>query len=205
MPSLFLTCAVDVLYPAAGRAAVRVLEALGGRVRFPEDQTCCGQPWINSGDPGVGRRLAERYLRTFETAEAVVCLSSSCADTVRSQYPRLFEGSPGLRERVEALGAKTYEFCEYLHSVLGVGELPAHPEPRSTTYHGSCRTLRGVGLKGVAEGYLRQMLGDAFVPLPDLESCCGFGGTFSVKLPEISGRLMADKLRAIDSTGAEVV
>lgn len=205
MPSVFLTCAVDVLYPSAGRAAVRVLEALGGRVAFPEAQTCCGQPWINSGDPSAGRRLALGFLRTFEAAEAVVCLSSSCAETVRSQYPKLFEEEPALEPRFAALSEKTFELCEYVYKVLGVRELPLHPAPSPTTYHGSCRTLRGIGLRSEPQEYLRQMLGSAFVPLEDLESCCGFGGTFSVKLPEISARLMANKLRAIEATGARVV
>jgi L-lactate dehydrogenase complex protein LldE len=205
MPSLFLTCAVDTLYPDAGRAAVRVLEALGGRVAFPEAQTCCGQPWINSGDPESGRRLAERFVKAFESADAVVCLSSSCADTVRSQYPRLFGASPALSARAEAVASKTYEFCEYLHKVLGVREFPRLPRPAPTTYHASCRTLRGIGLRGVAEEYLRQLVGEAFVPLSDLESCCGFGGTFSLKLPEISGKLMRNKLAAIQATGARTV
>ena len=98
--------------------------------------------------------------------------------------------------------AGTYEFCEFLHRVVGVKKFPQHPKPAGTTYHSSCRTLRGIGLRGIAEEYLAQMLGADFVLLPENETCCGFGGSFSVKLPEVSGRLLADKLKNITATGA---
>lgn len=203
--SLFITCTADTLYPSTARAAVKVLEALGVPVEFPSLQTCCGQPWLNSGYLDGARRLARHFLDVFEDAEEVVVLSSSCADTVRNHFAELFSESPALRERMEGIGRRTYEFCEYLHNVLGLQTLRPHPRPRRTTYHSSCRTLRGIGLHGVAERYLAQMLGDDFVPLPENETCCGFGGSFSVKLPEISGRLMADKLHNIVSTGASQV
>lgn len=203
--SFFLTCTVDLLYPSAARACVGVLEALGVEVEFPEDQTCCGQPWLNTGHADEAKHLALRFLSTFEGAEGVVGPSSSCIDTVRNVYPTLFAESDPLRARVEALGARCYEFCEYLHRVLAVRDLPRHPAPRRTTYHSSCRTLRGIELRGVAEHYLAQTLGEAFVPLAEADSCCGFGGSFSVKLPEISGKLMADKLRHVVATGADDV
>lgn len=203
--SLFLTCTAEALYPSAGRACVHVLESLGVRVDFPQNQTCCGQPWLNTGHVDGARLLARRYLEVFEKADAVVAPSASCIDTIRNQYGELFPDSPYLRSRLEALGKRTYEFCEYLHRVLGIEKLPVHPEPVRTTYHSSCRTLRGIGLQGVPERYLEAMLGESFVPLPESATCCGFGGSFSVKLPEISGRLMADKLRNIQSTGASVV
>ncbi len=200
--SLLLTCTADLLYPASGRACVEVLEALGVEVNFPQLQTCCGQPWLNTGHREGARRLALHFLEVFEQAETVVALSSSCADTVRNHYAELFPGSPALRERLEALGNRTYEFCEFLHKVLGVKEIAVHPRSARTTYHSSCRTLRGVGLHGVAEGYLAQMFGGDFVPLAENETCCGFGGSFSIKLPEISGRLLAGKLKNIEATGA---
>jgi len=103
------------------------------------------------------------------------------------------------------MGHRTYEFCEFLHGVLGLNNIPAHPRSARTTYHSSCRTLRGIGLNGIAEGYLGQMFGDDFVPLAENETCCGFGGSFSIKLPEISGQLLADKLRNITATGASQV
>jgi L-lactate dehydrogenase complex protein LldE len=203
--SLFLTCSADLLYPTAARACVRVLESLGLAVDFPEGQTCCGQPWINTGQVAEARRLALRFLEVFETAEAVVAPSSSCVDTVRNLYPELFSDSPDLARRAAAVSGRTYELCEFLHRVLGLEDLPKLRQPARTTYHSSCRTLRGIRLQGVAEAYLEKMLGDAFVPLPEADTCCGFGGSFSVKLPEISGRLLADKLRNIAATGASTV
>lgn len=203
--SLLLTCTADLLYPSSARACVNVLEALGVEVNFPPLQTCCGQPWLNTGCRQGARRLALHFLEVFENSDAVVALSSSCADTVRNNYAQLFPDSPTLRERLAALGQRTYEFCEYLHRVLGLNTVPAHPESVRTTYHSSCRTLRGVRLHGVAEGYLKQMFGDSFVTLPENETCCGFGGSFSIKLPEISGRLLADKLQNIAATGASQV
>lgn len=203
--SLFLTCTADLLYPASARACVKVLESFGAEVVFPRLQTCCGQPWLNTGSPEGAKRLALHFLDVFEEAETVVAISSSCADTVRNRYADLFPDSPALRDRFKALGLRTYEFCQFLHLVLGVKQIPSHPRPCRTTYHSSCRTLRGIGLRGVAEEYLKQMLGGDFVPLPQNETCCGFGGSFSVKLPEVSGRLLEDKLKNISSTGASRV
>ncbi|MEN6438704.1 MAG: (Fe-S)-binding protein [Syntrophobacter sp.] len=203
--SLFLTCTADLLYPASALACVRVLEALGVEVDFPRLQTCCGQPWLNTGHPDGARRLALHFLEIFENADTVVAISSSCADTVRNHYADLFPDSPELRYRMEAVGKRTFEFCEYLYKILKLRSIPAHPRSCATTYHSSCRTLRGIGLRGVAEGYLARMFGDDFIPLSESETCCGFGGSFSIKLPEISGRLMADKLRNIEATGASQV
>lgn len=203
--ALFLTCAVDALYPSVGLDAAGVLERLGVEVVFRNEQTCCGQPWINSGDPENGRRHALAFLATHEKEEAVVMLSSSCADTVRNAYPALFDDDPALCARFRALAGRTWEFCEYIHKVLGVEQFPAHPSPGPVTYHSSCRTLRGTGLRGVVEKYLEAMMGAHFVPLPENDRCCGFGGSFSVKFPELSGRIMEDKLRNIASTGARTV
>jgi L-lactate dehydrogenase complex protein LldE len=203
--SLFLTCSADTLYPRVGRAAVRVLENYGVDVDFPAEQTCCGQPWLNTGDTKNAKALAMNFLNVFGQAEAIVAPSSSCVDTVRNRYPPLFNGEPRLQDRFRELAAKTYEICEYLHRILEIPALPPHPEPTRTTYHSSCRTLRGIGLSGVAESYLKQMLGDNFVALPDADTCCGFGGSFSVKFPEVSGKMMAEKLGNIVLTGCSTV
>jgi L-lactate dehydrogenase complex protein LldE len=203
--SLFLTCSADALYPSVGRATVRLLESYGVDVDFPAEQTCCGQPWLNTGDTKTAKVQALNFLNVFEHAEAIVAPSSSCVDTVRNRYLPLFNGEPQLQDRFRELAAKTYELCEYLHQILDIPTLPPHPEPTRTTYHSSCRTLRGIGLSGVAENYLLQMLGDHFVALPDAATCCGFGGSFSVKFPEVSGKMMADKLENIVLTGATTV
>lgn len=202
---LFLTCSADALYPGVGRAAVRVLENYGVDVDFPAEQTCCGQPWLNTGGTKSARTMALNFLKVFERAEAIVAPSSSCVDTVRNRYLPLFPEEPQLQSRFRELTSKTYELCEYLHRILNIPTLPPHPAPTRTTYHASCRTLRGIGLRGVAENYLQQMLGDNFVPLPDADVCCGFGGSFSVKFPEVSGQMMADKLGNIVLTGASTV
>jgi len=205
--ALFLTCSADLLYPSAGRAAVRALEALGVGVDFPEGQTCCGQAWVNAGDGDAARGAALHFLRVFEGAEAVVAPSASCVDTVRNLYPELFADDRALRGRFEGLGRRTFEVCEFLHRELGLTGLPRLPDRAPTTYHASCRTLRGLGFSGPPEAWLREMLGEAFVPLPPDAApvCCGFGGTFSVKLPEVSGRMLDDKLAALRATGARVV
>ncbi len=202
--ALFLTCSAETLYPAVGRACVTVLEAAGFEVAFPAGQTCCGQKWFNSNEPAEARILARHFLEVFEDSPAIVAPSSSCVDTVRNGYPELFTDDPALHKRFVALGSKTFEFCEFLDKA-GIRQLPALPAPVLTTYHSTCRTLRGIGLVGVAEKYLQQLCGDKFVPLPNADTCCGFGGTFSVKLPEVSGQLLHDKLDAIVATRAEVV
>lgn len=203
--ALFLTCSAEALYPSVGVHVVRVLKKLGVSVSFPESQSCCGQPWLNSGDVKSARSLALKFLAEFEEAEAVVSPSSSCVDTIRNRYMPLFSEEPALAGRFAALGGRTYEFCEYLYKVMGVESFPALPSPVRTTYHSSCRTLRGVGLKGIAERYLVSMVGDSFVELPEADTCCGFGGSFSVKFPEVSGKMMDDKLKCIQSTGAKTV
>ncbi|MDW7710668.1 MAG: (Fe-S)-binding protein [Deferrisomatales bacterium] len=205
--SLFLTCSADLLYPEAGRAAVRALEAFGVAVDFPSGQTCCGQAWANAGQPEAAKGPALHFLDIFAESHAVVAPSASCVDTIRNTFPVLFEDDPGLAARFRDLGGRTFEVCEYLHRVVGVTQLPRLPRPPAVTYHSSCRTLRGLGFRDVPEAWLRCLAGEAFRPLPphQAQACCGFGGTFSVKLPEISGRLMEEKLRALVSTGAERV
>ncbi len=202
--SLFLTCSAEALYPSAGRAVVSVLEAAGFRVDFPAEQTCCGQKWVNCNEVSEAKRVALHFLKVFESSAAIVAPSSSCVSTVRNNYPQLFADNPQLHARFVALAAKTFEFCEFLNKA-GVRELPAHPRQMRVTYHSSCQTLRGIGLRGVAEEYLTQLFGTNYIDLPEKDTCCGFGGTFSVKLPEISGQLLEDKLDNIFSTEAEVL
>lgn len=200
--SLFITCSADLLYPNVPIAAVRVLEALGVEIDFRKEQTCCGQPFLNTGDLTGARRQALHFAETFADAQTVVAVSASCVDTIRNRYPALFPEGGREREAVLSASGKILEFTEFISTLLPPEKTPQLTDGIRTTYHSSCRTLRGLGLRGTVERYLTAMLGENFLPLPDAETCCGFGGTFSVKLPEVSEKMMADKLAAIESTRA---
>ncbi len=203
--ALFVTCLTDQYHPQAGVAVVEVLERLGCRVSFPSRQTCCGQPFFNNGFPDEARRLARRMISVFETAEHVVTPSGSCAATVREAYPRLLGEEAEWSERARRLAGKTYEFVEFLTRVLRV-DLRARGARRDgrVTYHYSCH-LRGLGVKDEAVDLLEAIEGLEHVPLERREQCCGFGGTFCLKYPWISGPLAREKAQAIRDTGAPVV
>lgn len=200
--SLFITCLGDSFYPRAGIAAVRVLERLGYKVDFPAEQTCCGQPMYNNGFRDEARPLARRMIEVFRPSEAVVTNSGSCAAMIRDYYPGLFEGEPAAQERARQLAAKTFEFAEFLVKVARV-DLRAVAARRAerVTYHYSCH-LRGIGVTDEAEQVLRQIGGLEYVPLAMPEQCCGFGGTFATKYPDISGAMVRDKVGQIRATGA---
>ena len=195
--ALFVTCLVDQAAPDTGRAAVRLLEAAGCPVAFPAGQTCCGQPAFNSGCPDDARRLARHFADEFESADAIVAPSGSCAAMVRRHYPTLFDGAE--RARFEAISAKTYELTEYLVDVLGRPDLGAHADG-PVTYHASCHLLRELGVADAPRAVL-DGAGVEVVDLADPERCCGFGGTFSVLQPEISVAMADDKLDQAVATG----
>lgn len=204
--SLFVTCLTDTFYPRTGIAVVKVLEKLGCTVDFPEAQTCCGQPMWNNGFHDETRTLAKRMIEVFEASEYVVTPSGSCAAMVRDYYAEAFEasGEHAWHDRAERLAAKTYEFVEFLVKVLkadlaGLGA----SWPEKVTYHYSCH-LRGIGVTDEAVRVLRQIGGIDYQPLPKMDQCCGFGGTFAMKYPAISGTMVRDKVECIRSTGAPV-
>jgi L-lactate dehydrogenase complex protein LldE len=202
---LFATCLVEALRPRTGLAVVRVLERLGLRVELPEGQTCCGQPAFNSGSWDDARAMARHTLDVLDRSEApVVVPSGSCADMIRHRYPELLKGSGALEEKARRVAGRTYEFSQLVTDVLGRDSVPGR-RPGRVTYHPSCHLLRGLGVK---EGPARLLAGVAeadVVPLPDAEECCGFGGLFAVKMSEISGRMLARKLDAVERTGAQAV
>ena len=198
--SLMITCLGDALYPSVGVAAVKVLEALGVEVDFPAGQVCCGQPAFNSGYRDEARTSARAYLRAFAGSEHVVSISGSCAAMVREHYPVLFEGRPE-HEAARALARRTYEFSQFLVDVLGVTDLPVR-YPARATFHHSCHTRRLLGVVDQPERLLGMIDGLECVPLPRAEECCGFGGTFSVKMPHISSSLVDDKVDHVLETGA---
>jgi L-lactate dehydrogenase complex protein LldE len=198
-----ITCLGDALYPSVGVAAVKVLRSLGVEVDFPSAQVCCGQPAFNSGYRDEARTSARAYLRAFAGSEHVVSISGSCAAMVRRHYPVLFEGRPE-EAAARALAGRTYEFTQFLIDVLGVTELPAGYPARATLHH-SCHTQRLLGVKEQPERLLAMVDGLEYVRLPRAEECCGFGGTFSVKMPVISSSLVDDKVDHVLETEADLL
>jgi L-lactate dehydrogenase complex protein LldE len=198
-----VTCLGDALFPHVGVAAVQVLEALGVEVDFPAGQTCCGQPAFNSGYRDSARRSARAYLRAFADSEQVVSISGSCAAMVRDHYPTLFAGRPE-ETAARQLAGRTFEFSQFLCDVLGVESLPvAHAG--TVTLHHSCHTRRMLGVAEQPERLLGMVGGLEYVPLPRAQDCCGFGGTFSVKMPAISAAMVDKKVDHVLETGADLL
>ncbi|MFA4965433.1 MAG: (Fe-S)-binding protein [Thermoleophilia bacterium] len=201
--SLMVTCLGDALFPRVGVAAVHVLEALGVTVDFPAGQTCCGQPAFNSGYRDSARRSARAFLRAFAGSERVVSISGSCAAMVREHYPLLFSGEPE-EAAARALAARTYEFSEFLVDVLQIDRLPVRCSGKVTLHH-SCHTRRMLGIVEQPERLLGMVEGLEYVPLPRSQDCCGFGGTFAVKMPEISAAMVDEKVDHVLASGAELL
>jgi L-lactate dehydrogenase complex protein LldE len=203
---LFVTCLTDTLFPGTGRAVVTVLERLGHRVDFPAAQACCGQMHFNTGYRREAVPMVRGMVAAFGGYEAVVCPSASCAAMVREYYPALaFEaGDAALAGAVAEIVPRTWELSEYLTGVLGVTDVGAY-FPHRVTYHPSCHSLRMLAVGDAPLRLLRAVRGLDLADLPDAESCCGFGGTFAVKNPDVSAAICADKVAAIRQTGAEVV
>ena len=202
--SLFVTCLVDLLYPEVGEASVALLERAGVAVDVPMGQTCCGQPPFNSGFHDDARRLARTMLDAFEDAEAVVSPSGSCTAMVRSYYPHLFRGDRD-EARAEALAAKTFELTEYLVDVAGVDRVDGAEWRGRLTYHDSCHGLRELGLTGQGRQLITSVDGVELVEMARPDMCCGFGGTFSVRLPDVATAMADDKIAQTEATDAALV
>lgn len=203
--SLFITCLTDTLFPEVGRAVVDVLERLGVEIDFPVEQTCCGQMHFNTGYARETIPLVRRFVRTFAASEVVVSPSASCVAMVRTSYPRVAElaGDDALAAEIDALAPRVLELSELLVDRLGVEDVGAR-FPHRVTYHPACHGLRLLELGGRPLRLLRAVHGIDLVDLPEAEQCCGFGGTFSIKNADTSVAMLADKVRAILDTGAEV-
>jgi L-lactate dehydrogenase complex protein LldE len=197
--ALFVTCVVDQLAPEVGMGAVRLLEAAGVTVEFPEAQTCCGQPACNAGEPEAAARLARHFLDVFEPFDAVVAPSGSCVAMVHHWYERLLTGHDV--QRAHDLAAKTYELTSFLVDELGVDDVGARVETK-VTVHDACHGLRNLGVRE-APRQLLEAAGATIIELEEPETCCGFGGTFSVKHGEIAAPLADDKLDHAAATGAD--
>jgi L-lactate dehydrogenase complex protein LldE len=202
--TLFIQCIIDGIYPEVGFAVARIFEKLGIEVKCPAEQTCCGQPAFNSGYRKEAKRAAEHFIDVFGDAEAIVCPSGSCVNMVRNHYPELFRDDARLLERAKGIGTKTFELTEYLVDVLKVEDLGSRYDGR-ITYHDSCHLMRGIGVKEQPRKLIRKIRGAEFVEMNDSDRCCGFGGAFSVKYPEISAAILEDKIKNIISSNADVV
>jgi L-lactate dehydrogenase complex protein LldE len=202
--SLFVTCLVDQFFPEVGMSVVAVLRKLGVEVDFPAEQTCCGQPAFNSGFSGEARKLAKRFIEIFEKSEYVVAPSGSCSSMVRVFYPELFAKDPDWHKRAESLASRTYEFTEFLVNVLKVEDVGGAYHGK-VALHQSCHLLRELNVKTEPQCLLRAVKGIELVDLERAETCCGFGGLFSIKYPHISGSVLQDKLESIEKSGADVV
>lgn len=195
--ALFITCLNDLLFPDVGEAVVHLLRRHGCQVEFPEGQTCCGQPAFNAGFQDEARRMAAHWLKTFQGAEYIVTPSGSCAAMIRSHYPSLL---PEARE----LASRTYEFCEFMVDVLGLTDIGAE-FPARATYHHSCHMKRDLKLVDQPLTLLQHVKGLELVSQPHEDLCCGFGGTFAVKMAGISEAMVTEKAACVTATGAEVL
>ena len=201
---LFVTCLADLFRPSVGFAAVKLLEDAGCAVGVPAAQTCCGQPAYNSGDSGDARAIARRTIEAFESFDHVVAPSGSCAGMLREHYPRLFPTGADWRARARSLADRTHELTSFLADVLGVRDVGARFEAHAT-YHDSCSGLREMKVRDQPRTLLASVGGLELTEMRDSGTCCGFGGTFCVKYPEISTRLVDEKCGNVRETGAEVL
>jgi L-lactate dehydrogenase complex protein LldE len=202
--TLFIQCLVDVMYPEVGEAMLNIFRKLDIAVDCPVDQTCCGQPAFNSGYHRQARVAARKFIRLFEDAQSIVCPSGSCVHMVRHHYPELFRDDPAWLRRAESIRDKTFELTEYLVDVLGVEDLDARFDGK-LTYHDSCHPLRGLGIMDQPRRLISKVGGAEFIEMQNSDQCCGFGGAFAVKYPEISTAMVEDKVKNIIATGADAV
>ncbi|MGC2619914.1 MAG: (Fe-S)-binding protein [Acidobacteriaceae bacterium] len=204
--SLFITCYNDTLFPATGQAVVRLLERIGHTIDFPLEQTCCGQMHYNTGYQREALPLLRRFVEIFRDAEAICIPSSSCVAMMRDHYPKMAaeQNDPTLIRAVDELLPRVFEFTELLVNRLRVEDVGA-VFPHRVTYHASCHSQRSLHLGNLPLRLLRKVRGIELVDLPNIDRCCGFGGTFSIKMPDVSEAMLADKMKDVEETRAEVI
>jgi L-lactate dehydrogenase complex protein LldE len=201
---LFGTCLVDTFFPEVGEATVRLLRRFGATPVFPKGQTCCGQPAFNAGYDGAARAAARHFLSVFDGDEPIVTPSGSCAAMVRHHYPDLFRDEPNRLAMAKRMGERVYELSQFLVHVVKAHEAGLRGKGK-VTYHASCHLTRSLGVREEPLTLLGSLKGATLVPMPDAGRCCGFGGTFMAKLPEISCALAEEKAASIEATGADTV
>ncbi|BFH13080.1 (Fe-S)-binding protein [Paenibacillus melissococcoides] len=202
--SLFVTCLADTCFPDVAESTVRLLHRLGCDVDFPRLQTCCGQPAFNSGYHDDAREVARQWLRAFEHSDYIVTPSGSCAGMACHYYGDLFREEPAWQARAERAAQRTYELSQFIVKVLRRTDVGAAYEG-TATYHPSCHGMRLLGIGDEPMTLLRHVKGLKLVDLPHQEDCCGFGGTFAVKMPEMSGAMVTEKAEHVVSTQAEIL
>lgn len=202
--ALFVTCLADLMKPGVAFAALRLLEHGGCTVEVPRTQTCCGQPAYNSGDRATAIALARKALDEFEGFDYVVAPSGSCGGMVRAHYPELFRDDPATLKRIEGLASRTYELTDFLVNVLKLDSVPGDFKG-TVTYHDSCSGLRELNVKAQPRALLAKLPGVTLAEMNEAETCCGFGGTFSLKNADVSVAMGTDKVRAVLDTQAEYV
>jgi L-lactate dehydrogenase complex protein LldE len=200
----FVTCLVDLMRPSIGFAALKLLEAGGAEVYVPPTQTCCGQPAYNSGDRADTIALARKVVEEFEGCDYLVAPSGSCTGMIRTHYPELFNDDLGMRTRVAALGRRTYELTDFLVNVLHLETLPGE-FAGTITYHDCCAGLREMGVKSQPRALLAKVAGAELKEMAECETCCGFGGTFSIKFGDISARMADNKCQNIVDAKVDAV
>lgn len=201
---LFVTCIVDLFRPNVGFASVKLLQDAGCRVTVPPQQVCCGQPAYNSGDDEGARRIAKQVIAAFSEFDYVVGPSGSCMATICKDYPDMFAHDAEWKAPAQNLAARSHELLSFLNDVLGATPAPATYQGRAA-YHDSCSGLRKLGVKEQPRALLAHVEGLSIAEIQDGETCCGFGGTFCVKYPEISTHMVSDKIANVEATGADTV
>ena len=202
--ALFVTCLVDLFRPSVGFAAVKLLEQAGCRIEVPLRQTCCGQPAFNSGDRRGAEAIARGVIEAFAGFDHVVAPSGSCAGMLRLHLPELFDDDPETKERAVELAGRCHELVSFLVDVMGVRDVQAQLAA-TVTYHDSCSGLRELRVKRQPRQLLASIEGLSLREMEDSEVCCGFGGTFCVKYPEISTRMVSNKAEHVEATGADLL
>lgn len=200
----FVTCLADLFRPSVAFASIKLLEQAGYQVDVPDTQTCCGQPAFNSGDDENARDIAKNVISAFEGFDYVVGPSGSCMGTIKTHYPALFADQPHWKMRAQTLADKSWEIMSFLHDVAKV-ELKQVSFEKTYTYHDSCSGLRELGIHQQPRNLLNQVTGAELVEMEENNVCCGFGGTFCVKYPDISERMVDEKIKNIENTNADVL
>jgi L-lactate dehydrogenase complex protein LldE len=203
--SLFVTCIVDMLYPGTGVSVVEILEHLGVEVRFPMGQTCCGQPAYNAGFHDDAKAVAKQFLTAFADAEVIVTPSGSCASMIVHYYPELFKDDPEWYDRATWAADITWELTEYLVDGLGITDIGASLPPTKVAFHQACHGYRLLGLGSQARQLVESIDGVTVTTMAHEDQCCGFGGLFAVKMPQVSGAMLDEKIEAIEGADADVI